>query len=453
MRRPKWLAGKHKPAPLHPELPAPTGPLREFVYLDEVSVISLVASRRGAVPEAVTRSESARDSAELTGKIAANAAVVKAEVGSKLAAEATKGVTTVAKSVVQATFKDLREIEEGRLRLRIPPDERPPKVRSPDDLVRLAVEGKSPGWVVAESSLQRGDPVELEVELEADPLFRVNTVISEGVDLIANMLDETGMTAHEVAEMRRLSAVLDRLLAGLVPLRGRVVDFRLVDVLGRELLVHRTLAASLSLPTRDLTVVAVASRDLFWKDLRRVVFSGARYTIFCRVGRTGIQRRWNPVKLAEAMGDIAPQMGDQLQQLASVIQGAMRSGAQGQMAAGSRESMMRQAVVDYAQRAASTRGASISESELEHAGLLTDNQLARHVDPDEWRETFRAVDNELRDRLGLELTPEQALEMRTDALRDAGLIERPTAPQPGIVGNPDQPDQWLLEVEPVAIYW
>src|SRR4029077_13078430 len=110
----------------------------------------------------------------------------------------------------------------------------------------------------------------------------------------------------------------------------------------------------------DLTLVGVASRELFWKDLRRVVFSGARYTVFCRVGRSGIQRSWNPVKLAEAMQDIVPQMGDQIQQLASHIQNAMQSGARGEMAAGSRESMMCQALVTYAQKAAAQTGAAIS---------------------------------------------------------------------------------------------
>src|SRR4051812_38316837 len=199
---------------MHPGLPPPTGPLREFVYLDEISVISLVASRRGAVPEAVTRSESARDSAELSSKITASAAVLKSEVGSKLAADATRGVTTVAKSVVQATFKDLLEIEEDRLRLRVGNDDKPPRVKSADDLARFAAAGEHSNWCVAASNLYRGDPLELEVELEADPLFRVNTVISEGLDLMVNMLDETGMTGQEISQMRRISAILEGLLAG-----------------------------------------------------------------------------------------------------------------------------------------------------------------------------------------------------------------------------------------------
>jgi len=453
VKLPKWLGGKPTPPPMHPELPPPSGPLREFVYLDEISVISLVASRRGAVPEAVTRSESARDSAELSSKISANAAVLKSEVGGKLATESARGVTTVAKSVVQATFKDLLEIEEDRLRLRVVDDDKSPRVKSADDLVHFAAEGEHSDWVVAASKLHRGDPLELEVELEADPLFRVNTVISEGLDLMINLLDETGMTSQEISEMRRISAILERLLAGLVPLRGRATNYRLVNVRGVELVVHRRIAEGLALPTRDLTLVAVASRELFWKDLRRILFSRARFTVFCRVGRSGVQRSWNPVKLAEAMQDMVPQMGDQIQQLASNIQNAMRSGARGELAAGSRESMMRQALVTYAQKAATQKGMVVSAPEIDRAGLLTADQLSRHADPDAWRESFQAVDDELRDRLGIELSPDDALDLRSDSLREAGLMESHAPVDAEYAARTSQPEQWLVEVEPVAIYW
>lgn len=453
MKRPRWLGGKPDPLRMHPALPPPTGPLREFVYLDEISVISLVASRRGAVPEAVTRSESARDSAELSSTITASAAVLKSEVGSKLASDATRGVTTVAKSVVQATFKDLLEIEEDRVRLRVGNDDEPPRVTSADDLVHFAAQGEHSNWFVSASKLHRGDPLELEVELEADPLFRVNTVISEGLDLMVNMLDESGVTGQEISEMRRISATLEGLLAGLVPLRGRATDYRLVNVRGVELVVHRRIAERLALPTRDLTLVAVASRELFWKDLRRVVFSRAHYTVFCRVARSGIQRSWNPVKLAEAMQDMVPQMGDQIQQLAEHIQSAMRSGARGELAAGSRESMMRQALVAYAQKAAAQEATAISAPEIERAGLLTAAQLGRHADPEAWRESFQAVDDDLRDRLGIELSPDDALELRSDSLRAAGLMEGDAPVEAAHTHQTGPPEQWLLEVEPVAIYW
>lgn len=453
MRRPEWLGGKRKAARLHPELPEPTGPLREFVYLDEVSVISLIASRRGAVPEAVTRSESARDAAEINSKIAANAAVARTEIGSKLGVETTKGVTTVAKSVVQTTFKDLREIESDRLTLTVPSDGDRPKVESLDDIVRLADTDKGRGWVVAPSSIRRGDPVEVEVELDADPLFRVGTAISEGLVLLGDVRELAGVSAQEMVEMQRLSQVLERLMAGLVPLRGRLVDYHVVDVRGSELIVHRRLVETLDLRARDLTVVGVASRDLFWKDLRRVLFSGARYTVFCRMARPGVQRHWNPVKLAEAMSEIAPNLEDQLLQLVVHIQGAIRSGAQGAKASGSREAMMRKALTFYAQNAAALKDTTAPTRELEEAGLLDETQLARHVDVETWREAFAAVTDHLRERIGLEVSSQQAHDLRWQAVQRAGLVEgvEHTADPDASVAT--HSEQWLLEVEPVAIYW
>jgi hypothetical protein len=213
-------------------------------------------------------------------------------------------------------------------------------------------------------------------------------------------------------------------MAGLVPLRGRLVDYLVVDVCGSELILHRRLVETLDLQgARDLTMVGVASRDLFWKDLRRVLFSGARYTVFCRMTGGGLQQRWNPVKLAEAMSDLAPNFDDQLQQLVGHIQRAIRAGAQGEIDSGSREAMMRKALILYAQDAAALAGTLVSTGELEEAGLLDETQLARHIDVDSWREAFATVTNYVCERFGLELSSQQAHDMRWEAIQRAGLVE------------------------------
>jgi hypothetical protein len=442
MRRPKWLGGKPKSAPVHPELPAPTGPLREFVYLDEVSVISLVASRRGAVPEAVTRSESARDTADLNSKIAVNAGVLKSDVGSKLGSETTKGVTTVAKSIVQSTFKDLHEIEADRLTLKAPPpDAEQPKAGSLDDLIRLA------------SSLRRGDPIEVEVELSADPLFRLRTAISEGLVLMDDVGDIAGVGDHELAEVQRLSQVLERPLSGLVPLQGRLVDYQILGSGDYELIVHRRLVEALDLPAQELTVVGVASRELFWKDLRRVLFVGAQYTVFCRIARPGLQRQWNPVKLAEVMSELAPNLEDQLQQLVVQIQGAIRGAAQGDDARGGREAMMLNALTSYAEAAAASRDTTVSMPEFEAAGVLDDTQLAKHTDVETWREPFAVATDVLRERFDIELSAEEAQELRWAAVLRAGLVDGLGPAGTSQVMAVTTSDRRLIEVEPVAIYW
>ena len=384
-------------------------------------MISLVASRRGAVPEAVTRSESARDTAELSSKIVANAGVIRSDVGSKLGSEETKGVTTVAKSIVQSTFKDLHEIEADQLMLRaLPPDAEHPKANSVEDLLRLADTSRGQGWVIAPSSLRRGDPIDVEVELSADPLFRLRTAISEGLVL----MDDIGAVgARERTDVERLSQVLERLLSGLVPLQGRVVDYLLVEAGDHELIVHRRLVETLDLSGEELTIVGVASRELFWKDLRRVLFVGARYTTFCRIARSGLQRRWNPVKLVEVMSELAPNLEDQLQQLVSQIQAAMKDAAQEDAALGGREAMMLNALSSYADEAAALRGKSISIQELAATGVLDEAQLDKHSDIETWRDAFAVANEVLRNRFGVDISATEAQELRWAAVLSAGLVD------------------------------
>ena len=51
-------------------------------------------------------------------------------------------------------------------------------------------------------------------------------------------------------------------------------------------------------------LVGVAQSDLFWKDIRRVLFSQARYTVFCRLATSGLTDRWGPVKMADVFSGI-----------------------------------------------------------------------------------------------------------------------------------------------------
>ena len=49
-------------------------PLREFVYLDEVSLTSLLVSQRDTIPEHVTSGRSVSEQAEISAKASASSA-------------------------------------------------------------------------------------------------------------------------------------------------------------------------------------------------------------------------------------------------------------------------------------------------------------------------------------------------------------------------------------------
>ena len=108
-------------------------PLREFVYLDEVSVFSLISSRLGPVATEFTATESSSLTGELTGTTGVSAGLLKSEIKSRSEATHTQGTQVLRKATVQATFKELYEYVKGGFVLR-PTTDAPPDLRNVRDL-------------------------------------------------------------------------------------------------------------------------------------------------------------------------------------------------------------------------------------------------------------------------------------------------------------------------------
>ena len=270
------------------------GLLREFVYLDEVSVYSILASRKGAIPTEFTENQTASLHRDVGSSIGIGTGFINTRLDSKLHASELRGSQVLRKSIIQASFKELYEIEQTALALSPLGGNCVPTVHAIPDLEsRLGREPKDP-WLVDPQTIRRGDLMELQVELEADPIFRMTSIITTLREL---MEDNEHLFGNEIAaklpEMRSLARVLDGLLVGLVPIRGRLVDYRWTNIASRDVLVHQLLLDQLS-PDTSLTVypafvVGVAQHDLFWKDIRRVLFSQAQYTVFCRIA---VKSKW-----------------------------------------------------------------------------------------------------------------------------------------------------------------
>lgn len=133
-------------------------------------------------------------------------------------------------------------------------------------------------WVFATEGLRRGQLAEIEVELQADPAFRVSaifTTFKELADESGDLLGQTDRLSFEKAI--ELNRVLEKLMGGLVPLRCRVVDYEVVDTGSQTFLIHRRALEQLPVAERPaaspLYLVGVTEQSLFWKDIRRVLFS------------------------------------------------------------------------------------------------------------------------------------------------------------------------------------
>ena len=279
-------------------------PLREFVYLDEVSVYSLLASRKRGIATQFTESQTASLNSELGSSLNIGFAGLGSKLDAKTQSSQSQASQVIRKATVQTSFKELYDLEKGNLALTSFATRDRITIESASDIERNFEALAKDKWIVDTTKIKRGDLFEAKVELETDPIFRMTTVITTLYELMGDREDIFGsVPAAQVREAYAIGQVLERLLSGLVPLRGRIVDYEVIRLEGRELLAHRTvrdqLGADYSDVARPVYVTGVAHHGLFWKDIRQVLFSGAQYNAFCRLSTEGLKEDWQPIKVAD----------------------------------------------------------------------------------------------------------------------------------------------------------
>lgn len=143
-------------------------PLREFMYLDEVSVTSLLSSRQGAIPSEITDTFSSTTRAETTRGAEADLKAVKITGASVLETTQTKDRQVLRKATIQATFRDLYRNEREKLALSpIPPAEEIPTLSQIRDFFRSPNQVRASQWFIGQNNLGRGHLAEVEVELQS----------------------------------------------------------------------------------------------------------------------------------------------------------------------------------------------------------------------------------------------------------------------------------------------
>ncbi len=439
-------------------------PLREFVYLDEVSVFSLVASRLGAIATEFTDKETASLQSEINANISGGGAgVAKAGLDSRLTSGQTQESQVVRKSIVQTTFKELYEQERDSLAMRLMAENgEVPKLGSLDEVESKLEELESGGWIAVPEKLTRGGLVEAEVQLEAENIFRVSATISAIQDIVQDDAEMFELDGNEgLAQLRAFSRVLQKLLVGLVPVRGRVVDYEVAEIGGRELIVHRGLLERLSstresLPSRPLYVVGVTEESLFWKDIRRVLFSNSRFQVLCRISQGGLRHTWTPVKLLQVLQSMVPRLADPLEEALGSGAAALTDGSKPDEGVEQKEQLMREALVSYASSLAEHYGFELAEQGLSEVDLLAERHCVSFGTLMERREAFGAITSFLHERFDFPREPDTVATYRGVALSDAGFnFSGQVSPLPDSdnVQPSASPPGRFLDSEFVAIYW
>jgi len=217
-------------------------PLREFVYLDAVSLHSLLVSQNATIPTEVSQAISRADEAELSGSVASKAgsdlvgASVQADSSTRYQTSNSNSTQSSRKAVIQTLFKELRELPLD-FKLAAPSG-------APATFGSVESVAKSDDRRSAEigSSFLRGDLLEVEVTLAVDPVFKLGAMMTEWsamADEYPAMFGNGGMLGF-LRDSEPIIKVLDRFLAGLIPIKAAAVHHVVVEVGGRDYVVLRT---------------------------------------------------------------------------------------------------------------------------------------------------------------------------------------------------------------------
>lgn len=436
--------------------------LREFVYLDDVSVYSLLASKRGAITTEFTETETLSLNSEITGSLGGNFGVAKGDTRSRVDSGRTQGSQVLRKAIIQATFKELYDLERDSLTLRPASVDGAPTVQSASDLRGELDRVEAGPWVVDQDRLRRGHLIEAEVALEAESIFRVSAVITTILDIMQENQKFFGAEdLTGIAEVRSVGRMLESLLAGLVPIRGCLVDYEAMDLSGREVLVHRAVLDGLAdgerPQTRPVTVVGLAERDLFWKDIRRLLFTGATYRVFARISSSGLISEWQPLKLVEVLKEVHPLLAKQIGEIGDLALVAMGDAAAGSGTVGGRiRDQERSAMAQYAALLSDHHGKQLEPRTL--AAIIANIEPAQ-----DWlatvvgrRRVFSEITRRIDELMGVETGREAAARYRVAAMNDIGLgLGGAFAPNRGLECTDHAPsrEERIIETEIVAIYW
>ena len=277
-----------------------TGPrndLRQFVYLDEVALRSLMAARYGA--EDVKIIESMTRSREVSAGAGADVRAPATAGGSaegRYQSSTSRGRQVERQTTVQSMFKEFldREVEHNSIKWN-------------------AIDAVTPG--PEPFQLKRGDLIQVSVELSADPTYRIGAFIAEYSDMMRNLPDGPPPTGMD--DVTQLSGLLERLMVGQIPIRAKIVGYESHVDLTNDYCLSRG-----SDTGQPVFLVATTELDQYWTDTRRVLFGDQPFTVLARVVADGPTNEWSPIKLFDMVRDIIPGMQNQLHELQAALESA-----------------------------------------------------------------------------------------------------------------------------------
>ena len=405
--------------------------LREFIYLDEVSLQSLLVSLHGELTEKKSITDSTSNTRNVSGNIDTNnLAPLKLGFTAQYQSGKSSATQTETKATVQSWFRELYE--------------------TPNILGVQPLEDGDQDIIVKSSALQRGTLAELQVVLATDPYFNVVTSISEFFKLSENISELNGYS-----EIKWQIELLQQLLAGLIPIKAEILNYRALKTGDDTYLVHEDKVTGVSTSKIKVNLVGVTELSAYWKDIRRVLFSNQEFRVLCRISRPGLVQDWNPIKLLDLFGNVFPQkeihnVKEILKLLSYNVDAASTAETDNDAS-----SKMRLALEEYIKSSCKHAGGEIGSDEIK--GIIKE-VLKGNFDEGSMGDRkvlYEKVDGELAS-LKIDVPPDIRVTLRESSSEKAGLSHKSftlASSEAKKVEEKSVAEELFIEAEIIAIYW
>ncbi|MCU1417162.1 MAG: hypothetical protein JWP32_1336 [Schumannella sp.] len=410
------------------------GEIREFVYLDEIGVESMLAAVDGEVLVQTTNSNTRTREFSLAGA-QGDVALGTPAVSTGLKLGRTRGQEETRKSVAQSAFARFRSNNSQSFVLRYARTYRPRAKRRIDALDTGALRKHGAGVRIAD--LRRGDLVELEVTLTAADSYQVRTAINAVGDVVNSFPDLLPLEQRAVfRQIRPITALIDNLNGEAVPVVAVLPNLRKVTIAGEDWL---TLTPGESSAAVELH--ATTMPNWYWGDLGRTLFQSRRYTILCRIVDPELHSETSASYVGAILNYVHPQLAETVDNIGPMMLDALRQGTARGAARQTPEWL-----AAYAVGVAGLTGGDATTLDL--TGLTTGD--VRQLPLDKQLELFGTID----ERFGVEPGSRNAelSALRNDTRDRFGLWPWSVQEATDAPRSPAPPSS-RLDVELIAAYW
>ncbi|MFB8385574.1 hypothetical protein ACFC3F_00360 [Microbacterium sp. NPDC055910] len=295
--------------------------IREFVYLDEVSVESLLASVDGEILVESTRTSS-RSTEVGVSATTADGLFEQASFSPSLKSVRGRQVQELRKSVAQSAFARFRQRNMSRFAIHgLDPAELSQRQR--EAIARReskALRRWKQGIPVAD--VRRGDLFEIESDVSAADIFRVRTAMVAVTDVMEAYPTFLSLEQREIFKTTRpLTDLIDKLNGDAIPVVGHRPNLTIEEIEGVQWLV--------AAPPRDgIVIESVVQPQWFWGDPGRTLFQDHRFRILCRVVSPSLSARPASSYVGTILRTINDELAATVDALGPMFLGALRTGHQ-----------------------------------------------------------------------------------------------------------------------------